>query len=127
MQDQRERTGVATLLPRPTDPGYLYRATVAQVVDGDTFDLRIDVGFDMSRNGRFRLAAVDCPELPTPEGRRARDFVYKRLLRAKTIVVKTQKTDLHGRYVTHLFCRTHHDSRRALHVSAPSGVGHRRR
>ena len=33
----------------------------------------------------------------------ARDFVYDRLLSAQTIVVKTERTDIHGRYVTHLF------------------------
>lgn len=39
-----ERTGTTKLLPRPTDPDYLYRAKVVQVIDGDTLDLHIDVG-----------------------------------------------------------------------------------
>ena len=98
-------------LKRPTQPSYLYRATVEQVIDGDTMDLSIDLGFHVDRRGRFRLAAIDCPELgrggsqtrPVDPGRAARDFVFARLTTAKTIVVKTQRTDLHGRYVTHLF------------------------
>jgi len=35
--------------------------------------------------------------------RAARDFVFSRLMSARTIAIKTQRTDLHGRYVTHLF------------------------
>jgi len=88
---------------RPTAPSYLYRARVEQVVDGDTMDLRIDLGFHTERRGRFRLADIDCPELPNLDARAARDFVFKRLTTAKTIVVKTERTDIYGRYVTHLF------------------------
>lgn len=73
------------------------------MVDGDTFDLRIDLGFHTERRGRFRLAAVDAPELPSAAGRLARDFVHQRLLSARTLVVKTQRTDIYGRYVTHAF------------------------
>ena len=103
VHDQRVAAGESTLLPRPADPTYLFRVAVNQIVDGDTLDLRIDVGFEMSRNSRFRLAAIDCPELPAADARRARDFVYQRLSIAKTIVVKSERADLHGRYVTHLF------------------------
>lgn len=100
--DDRKVTGDAAL-KRPTQPSYLYRATLDQIIDGDTFDLSIDLGFHVDRRGRFRLADIDCPELPSPSARAARDFVFNCLGSAKTIVVKTQRTDLHGRYVTHLF------------------------
>jgi micrococcal nuclease len=95
--------GDDTSLKRPTDPSYVYGATLDQVIDGDTVDLRIDLGFHVDRRGRFRLAAIDCPELPSADARAAHDFVFNQLGTAKTIVVKTQRTDLHGRYVTHLF------------------------
>ncbi len=113
--DTREARGESGL-KRPTTSSYLYLARVEQVVDGDTMDLRIDLGFHTERRGRFRLARIDCPELnqvdnrrgeletrPLHPGRAARDFVFNRLASAKTIVVKTERTDLHGRYVTHLF------------------------
>lgn len=106
LKAQREASGTSTLLPRPTDPSYIYQAAIEQVIDGDTLDLRIDVGFHMSRLDRFRLANINCPELPTPAGRKARDYVYQRLFTAKTLVVKTERTDLHGRYVAHLFYST---------------------
>lgn len=90
-------------LPRPTHASYLYKVEVINIIDGDTLDLRIDLGFHVERRGRFRLANLNCPEINNREGRAARDFLHARLLSAKTIVVKTQKVDLHGRYVAHLF------------------------
>lgn len=91
------------VLPRPSAADYLYRAKVDNIVDGDTLDLSIDLGFHVDRRGRFRLANIDSPELPSAAARAARDFVFNRLTVAKTIVVHTERTDLHGRYVTHLF------------------------
>ena len=99
------------VLPRPSAADYLYRAKVDNIVDGDTLDLSIDLGFHVDRRGRFRLANIDSPELNSTTdsriaqdpGRAARDFVFNRLTAAKTIVVHTERTDLHGRYVTHLF------------------------
>ena len=102
-RDRLDASGAATLLPRPDGSEYVYRAHIEQVIDGDTLDLRIDVGFHMSNNARFRLANIDCPELPSTAARHARDFAYTRLVAAKTIVVQTHRTDLYGRYVAHLF------------------------
>ena len=129
--DQRIADPQSNVLKRPDTPSYLYAATVVNIVDGDTLDLRIDLGFRTERVDRFRLANIDAPELPSrtadshpplsstrsgdsriapdspatliDEARAARDFLFNRLLNAKTIVVKTQRTDQHGRYVTHLF------------------------
>jgi micrococcal nuclease len=117
--DQRAIDPHGNVLKRPTTASYLYAATVVNIVDGDTLDLRIDLGFHTERIGRFRLADINTAELPTRRGdsriaqgsqttlvaeaRAARDFMFNRLLNAKTIVVKTQRTDQHGRYVTHLF------------------------
>ncbi len=111
--DRRTTDPQGSVLRRPDTPSYLYRATVVNVVDGDTLDLRIDLGFHTERIGRFRLADINTAELSATSddpdstlldiARAARDFIFNRLLNAKTIVVKTQRTDQHGRYVTHLF------------------------
>ena len=90
-------------LPRPTDPEYLYRANVLSVIDGDTIDLDIDLGFGVYRRIRVRLAKIDTPELTSQLGKKARDFVIAELMGASTVCVKTVKVDLHGRYVVHLF------------------------
>ncbi len=101
--DQRIAHPDAPLMPRPDAASYLYRTELLSVIDGDTVDLRIDLGFHTQRQERFRLAAIDCSELDTADGRAARDFVYNQLLNAKTIVVKSIRTDIHGRYLAHLF------------------------
>ena len=44
------------------EPSYVYRATVTRWVDGDTVDLRVDLGFKMWAETRFRLYGIDTPE-----------------------------------------------------------------
>ena len=41
---------------------YEYKAKIINVVDGDTFDLDIDVGFHITLRERVRLLSVDTPE-----------------------------------------------------------------
>ena len=53
---------------------YNFRVTeVARVVDGDTIDVVIDLGFDLSKKERVRVAGVDTPE------KRTRDLEEKAL------------------------------------------------
>lgn len=44
------------------EPTFCYAATVVRWVDGDTVDLRIDLGFYMTAECRFRLHGIDTPE-----------------------------------------------------------------
>jgi micrococcal nuclease len=57
------------------NPSYVYRADVLDVHDGDTYKLRVDLGFRCAVTIQCRLHGVDSPELNTPEGKIARDFV----------------------------------------------------
>jgi micrococcal nuclease len=41
---------------------YEYQAKVTEIVDGDTIDVTVDVGFDMRRDIRLRLKGVDTAE-----------------------------------------------------------------
>ena len=53
---------------------YNFRVTeVARVVDGDTIDVVIDLGFDLYKKERVRIAGVDTPE------KRTRDLEEKKL------------------------------------------------
>jgi len=61
---------------------YRYRATIVRVVDGDTVDVDIDLGFEVTlKNQRIRLIGIDSSEIRTrdPEekekGLAARGFV----------------------------------------------------
>ena len=46
---------------------YEYRCTVTRVVDGDTVDAEIDLGFDIVFKSRIRLFGVDTPEVSLVE------------------------------------------------------------
>lgn len=98
-----ELAAAGEAMHRPADPTYLYRASVTQIIDADTLDVAIDLGFQVTRHQRLRLAHVDAPEVATPAGRAARDYLYRTLKGALTMVVTTERVDLHGRYVAHLF------------------------
>lgn len=57
---------------------YVYQCKVVKVVDGDTLDLEIDLGFNIKIKERVRLLGVDTPEVfganAVPEGNTASDF-----------------------------------------------------
>ena len=86
---------------------YDYKATRGRVVDGDTVDLNIDLGFDVWLNStRVRLHHVDTPEKRTRDllekffGYLATDFVLDKLINASKITVKTTldgRLDKYGR------------------------------
>ena len=46
-------------------PNYVYRCTVTRVVDGDTVDADIDLGFQIIYKERIRLMGIDTPESRT--------------------------------------------------------------
>ena len=97
------KPGTPIELPRPTDPSYLYEAEPRDIIDADTLLLDIDLGFEVIRRQRIRLARIDAPARDTAEGAAGRRFVREQLAVARSIVIKTIQTDLHGRYVAHVF------------------------
>ena len=44
---------------------YHYSAKVTRVVDGDTIDVILDLGFDVSLKARVRFFGIDAPESRT--------------------------------------------------------------
>jgi micrococcal nuclease len=55
----------------PVDP-FVRSAKVVRVIDGDTFELRVDLGFRVEARLLIRVRGLDTPELPTPEGLHAK-------------------------------------------------------
>jgi len=94
------------------DP-YIYRIrSIAKVVDGDTIDADIDLGFDVSLNKRIRLAGIDTPESRTKDeyekklGLESKEWLKKHLEGAKDILIKTElpdSTEKYGRIIGHLY------------------------
>lgn len=54
-----------------------YRARVLRVVDGDTYDLDVDLGFYVRVTIRVRLRGASCPETRAPGGLEATAFVMQ--------------------------------------------------
>ena len=44
-----------------------YVKKVTKIVDGDTIDVEIDLGFDISFSSRVRLAGIDTPQSRTKD------------------------------------------------------------
>jgi micrococcal nuclease len=84
---------------------YEYRIKkVLKVVDGDTIDVDIDLGFNISYTQRVRLAGIDTPESRTKDAREkalgleVKDKVKKSIDAAKVVVVKTELPDSSEKY-----------------------------
>ena len=90
-------------LKRPTEATYVYKAVVERVIDGDTLLLRIDLGFQVWKEQRVRLAEIDTPAMDEPNGKEAYKFVLNQLAKVDFVMVKTNKIDIYGRYVGHVF------------------------
>ena len=88
---------------------YIYKAELIRVVDGDTVDLMIDLGFDTSRKERFRLYGIDAPEMNTAEGKEAKAWLIGVLgpygaIYVQTIQLSTKaKRDKYGRFLAVLY------------------------
>ena len=82
---------------------YTYRARVLDVIDGDTIWLDIDCGFRVWSRQKVRLRGIDAPELPTPEGLQAKDFVARALSGLPFVAVTTTKPDKYDRYLADVF------------------------
>lgn len=84
---------------------YEYRVkSVLNVVDGDTIDVDIDLGFDISITKRVRLAGIDTPESRTSDkaekvlGLEVKNLLKETLKKATTVVIRTEKPDSSEKY-----------------------------
>ena len=94
------------------DP-YIYRVKeVLKIVDGDTIDANIDLGFDISLTKRVRLNGIDTPESRTTDlkekalGLEVKEWLKHKLEGAKDILIKTQlpdSTEKYGRILGNLY------------------------
>ncbi len=77
---------------------------VKNVVDGDTIDVVIDLGFDILFASRVRLAGIDTPESRTTDkaekvlGLEAKEYLKKQLKDVKSVVIRTEKMNSSEKY-----------------------------
>lgn len=83
----------------------LHRASVRHVVDGDTFDVLLDLGFGQYSYTCIRLKGIDTPELRGEEkeaGYAAKDRVVELLLN-QPVLVRSFPDESFGRYVADVY------------------------
>lgn len=87
-----------------SDP-YIYRCEIVRVVDGDSIDVNVDLGWSIIvRNQRIRLYGLDAPESRTRNleekkyGKASKKFVED-FLNSDNILLKTREKGKYGRYL----------------------------
>ena len=81
-----------------------YVKEVTKIVDGDTIDVIIDLGFDVLFSSRVRLSGIDAPESRTTDkmekalGIEAKEYIKHFFKDAKSIIIKTEKMDSSEKY-----------------------------
>lgn len=85
---------------------YIYRAKVIKVIDGDTIDLMIDLGYHTFLKKRIRLDGVDTPEIrgeERPEGLISKAAVEE-LIGGQDVKVKSiRERDKYGRNIARIY------------------------
>lgn len=100
------------------EPAYTYRAHVTRVVDGDTVDLMVDLGFSTHVSTRVRLLGVNTPEtygvkkdsVEFQKGMQAKALTESLLTPVtlgETVIVQTEldRTEKYGRYLARIWTK----------------------
>ena len=87
---------------------YKYNTKIVRVVDGDTFEVDIDLGFNVNIRQKIRVAEFDAPESWRPKtkaeklhGNEAKSRA-KELLEGREVLITTEKQGKYGRYIAYI-------------------------
>ena len=76
---------------------FTYKAQLIKVIDGDTLDVLIDLGFNISVKKRIRLFGIDTPEI------RTKDLIEKE----KGLIVKNRLIEILSKSNNEFFITSH--------------------
>lgn len=84
---------------------YHYKAIVTRVIDGDTFDAQLDLGFGITYGQRFRVVDLDTPETYRPKseaekehGKQATEKAISLLSGCEVEIQSNKRPGIYGRY-----------------------------
>ena len=83
---------------------YEYKCEVTRVVDGDTIDCVLDLGFSILHKCRVRLYGIDTPESRTRDldekarGKPASKFLEDSINNGKQVILRSELKDSKGKY-----------------------------
>lgn len=82
---------------------YNYKiSNLVKVVDGDTIDVNVDLGFEVSKKVRCRLARINAPEIGTDEGKVFKQKLIDKLTVATPVSLESLQYDKYGRSVAEI-------------------------
>ena len=93
-------------------PNYTYKAKILRVIDGDTIEAELDIGFCLTFRTKLRLLGVNSPEIHAKDeairkkAQESRNFTEKTLL-DQEVFITTSKFDAFGRYLATVFVKTY--------------------
>lgn len=83
---------------------YKYNALITRIIDGDTYDAIVDLGFKIAISIRIRLHNFDTPELRSMHSgevvhaKAARDFVEQTMPVGTMVVIASVKSAVYNRW-----------------------------
>ena len=81
---------------------YQYQATVNRIIDGDTVNLTIDLGFRLTYTANCRLAGINAPEINTEEGRTSKIALSIMLGTGDKVTINSTGLDKYGRPIVEI-------------------------
>jgi micrococcal nuclease len=76
---------------------YNYKAIVNRVVDGDTVNLKIDLGFRLSYTANCRMAGINAPEMSEDAGKQSKAALMENLPVGHVVDIISTGLDKYGR------------------------------
>lgn len=78
--------------------------SIVKIIDGDTFDCILDLGFDVLLEARVRMAGIDTPESRTSDkvekkfGLASKEYLKEHIKHAEDIIVRTELDNEKGKF-----------------------------
>lgn len=82
---------------------YSYKAKVIKVIDGDTVGLMVDLGFEVYKIVRCRLARINAPEIKETEGINSTTYLKALLPEGKEVTFQSTGYDKYKRSIAEIY------------------------
>ena len=88
---------------------HIYRADITRVVDGDTCDVTLHLGFDILYKGRVRLTGIDTPESRTRDleekkfGLASKEYFKEWVAKYDSVLVESTEKGKFGRILGRIY------------------------
>jgi micrococcal nuclease len=89
---------------------YNYKATVVRVIDGDSVELTIDLGFTVKWKSTCRLYGINTPELNSKDlalrakALEAKQCLIDKLPAGTVVFISSKELDKYGRPLVDIYC-----------------------